>query len=507
MLPSARYLEVHVDRGYSWRARHGGNPATTLVAEWSSPLDTETSTYTHYVHSCNMTRNMKEPLQPPFIMERELFEGKGRDSTFTNVLQNKTEFGESYFGSPGPGENITSVMPRMGYHDEETNNEPSLRKWGMFSLSIKRGDLCGGPHWESCPQHAPLQVSVQSTLSSLTKNRTEYASFKKIIRCPHCHGSGADAEEHVVTCHACGGHGIIQEAMPLGNCLRWEVIEEDNKTEETKVNPLYSFFGWVGGDHQAELSKNILIENKTISVGDIPTMRQNVTGSRDWFIFEKEHKSVRCTHWKTSQSKTYICPLCGGHGTVAEAGHKCHVCSGKRVIAEPTTVPLPVPPGVYHGYSKVCAVNQPLPCCCLSAQHIIELMVPQTLHEKGSVGARRREANIEIHHVAHQWELAGDFPEDIPKDPIQEAEQLEREKEENGDDGSNLDAMKSIFGQNVKRGKDGGITIGAESELYLDDCGRFRLWHNFSRLENEYGVQTSAIATSLNVSLGGMYHV
>ena len=127
------------------------------------------------------------------------------------------------------------------------------------------------------------------------------------------------------------------------------------------------------------------------------------------------------------------------------------------------------------------------------------------MHEKGSVGARKREANIEVHHVAHNWELAGDLPEDMPKDPIQEREKLEREREELGEeDDSNLDAMKSLFGNNVKRGKDGGITIGAESDLYLDDCGRYRLWYNFSRLQNEFGVQTSSIATSLNVSLGGM---
>ena len=235
-----------------------------------------------------------------------------------------------------------------------------MKKWASFSLSVKQGEICGGPNWESCPQHAPLQITIQSTLSTVTKNRTELISFDKTIRCPHCHGSGANDEEHVQTCDKCGGYGIVQEAMPLGECLQWEPIAKDSEEQHWAHSAVNSIFGWINSN-TVTASEHIVSANRTVDVHGMTSMRGTVSGTRDWFMIENstESSARRCLQWKTSQSKTRICPICGGHGLVPTKGHECEKCSGNRVVAQPTSVALPIPPGVYHGYSKVSAEFYP----------------------------------------------------------------------------------------------------------------------------------------------------
>lgn len=125
----------------------------------------------------------------------------------------------------------------------------------------------------------------------------------------------------------------------------------------------------------------------------------------------------------------------------------------------------------------------------------------QKLREAGSVSSRRREADIEIIHIMHGWELAGDLPDDAPLNPMVVAKQQEQLKQEQG--GQDGGDMGSMFGANFRRNKNGDIVIGGDDPMIVDECGRQREWYNITRLSNQYKVQNSHLRTTINTTLTG----
>lgn len=76
--------------------------------------------------------------------------------------------------------------------------------------------------------------------------------------CPHCHGSGAETPDDVVTCHTCNGSGVIEEQVrtAFGAMINQRVCPTCNGTGKEIKNPCHVCHG------KGSISKKIKVEIK-----------------------------------------------------------------------------------------------------------------------------------------------------------------------------------------------------------------------------------------------------
>ena len=114
-------------------------------------------------------------------------------------------FGHAAFQGPGAG-----ARGAGGFHDpfdifREVFGQ-SMGGGGIFE------EMFGGGGRDSSRDGADLRYDLEITLEEAARGLEKEISFRKLVACEHCHGSGAEPGSKRVTCPTCRGAGQVRRS-------------------------------------------------------------------------------------------------------------------------------------------------------------------------------------------------------------------------------------------------------------------------------------------------------
>jgi len=140
-----------------------------------------------------------------------------------NVLHDpKTRQQYDQFGFDGPS--MGGFGGFSGFGGTSMNMDDIFSMFGDIFGGHGFGGFGGGTRRPQQHRGSDLRLKVKLTLEEINKGVTKKFKVRKDIHCPHCNGSGAEAEGEVIKnkCKECGGTGIqkgeevVEISIPAG---------------------------------------------------------------------------------------------------------------------------------------------------------------------------------------------------------------------------------------------------------------------------------------------------
>lgn len=99
-------------------------------------------------------------------------------------------------------------------HSQQGGAEHHHDPFDMFSHFFGGGGRGRGPR--EAARGPDTLIPLPVTLEDVYVGRQLEVETSQRVLCPHCHGSGADDDEHVHTCSQCRGQGVVMRVQQLG---------------------------------------------------------------------------------------------------------------------------------------------------------------------------------------------------------------------------------------------------------------------------------------------------
>ncbi|KAJ2995508.1 hypothetical protein HDV02_000680 [Globomyces sp. JEL0801] len=175
----------------------------------------------------------------------------------------------------------------------------------------------GGAQRESVG--SDISTRLQISFLDAAKGIEKEISYRPVVSCTPCKGSGAKPGTTPKTCPQCRGAGQVKLLLYLN-------LNDDS----TKLNYLTT----------------AIIFTKTFYCCQKPSLRWLNHQHLTFEIIESLY-----TPLKPSKNKSHFkeCPSCGGKGTTIPSGSKCTSCSGQGRVREKKNITVKIPAGIDDG--------------------------------------------------------------------------------------------------------------------------------------------------------------